>query len=88
MKNEYYPFGSFNVYVSGVDFTFINKDKKYRASILIRGIKIVDKDSKPVIETRPTYVYEYLLMGNSLLDNGISIKWVDEELAVESVEQD
>ena len=26
-------------------------------------------------------------MGNSLLDNGISVKWVDEELAVESVEQ-
>ena len=62
MKNEYYPLGSFNAHVSGVDFTFENKDRQYRASILIRGIKVVDKDSEPIIETRPTYVYEYLLM--------------------------
>ena len=54
MKNEYYPLGSFNAHVSGVDFTFENKDRQYRAAILIRGIKVIDKDSEPIIETRPT----------------------------------
>ncbi|MCS3161578.1 hypothetical protein NXX71_12375 [Bacteroides faecis] len=87
MKNEYYPLGSFNAHVSGVDFTFENEDKKYRASILIRGIKVIDKDSEPIIETRPTYVYEYLLMGNSLFDDGIHIKWIDKELPIEPIEQ-
>ena len=79
MKNEYYPLGSFNAHVSGVDFTFENKDRQYRASILIRGIKVVDKDSEPIIETRPTYVYEYLLMGKPLFNDGVHIKWVDAE---------
>ena len=87
MKNEYYSFGSFNAHVSGIDFTFENEDKKYRASILIRGIKVINKDSKPIIESRPTYVYEYLLMGNSLFDDGIHIKWIDEELPTEPMEQ-
>lgn len=87
MKNEYYPLGSFNAHVSGIDFTFENKKKEYRASILIRGIKVIDKDSEPIIETRPTYVYEYLLMGNSLFDDGIHIKWIDEELPTEPMQQ-
>lgn len=86
-KNDYYPLGTFNAHMSGIDFTFENKDKQYRASILIRGVKVIDKNNKPIIEVRPTYVYEYLLMGNSLLENGISIKWVDKKLTDESVEQ-
>ena len=80
MKNEYYPLGSFNAHVSGVDFTFENKKKEYRASILIRGIKVIDKDSKPIIESRPTYVYDgSLVMGNLMLAahaEGIGSCWI------------
>lgn len=79
---DYFPLGSFNAHVSGVDFTFENRDKQYRASILIRGIKIVDDNGKVTFESRPTYVYEYLLMGKSLFDSGINIKWVDAELPI------
>lgn len=86
-KNEYYPLGAFNAHVSGVDFTFENKAKQYRASILIRSVKIVDKASEPVIEARPTYVYEYLLMGKTLLGDGLIVKWIDEELPVEPMLQ-
>lgn len=86
-KNKYYPLGSFNAHVSGVDFTFENGDKQYRASILIRGIKTVGKDGNTIIETRPTYVYEYLLMGKSLFDDGVNIKWIDEEIPIKPIEK-
>lgn len=76
---DYFPLGSFNAHVSGVDFTFENKDKQYRASILIRGVKIVNDNGEITFETRPTYVYEYLLMGKPLFNDGVHIKWVDAE---------
>ena len=82
---DYYPFGSFNFHVSGLDVTFEKKDE-YRASFLIReydvyslknGVWLKDKS-----ECRSTYIYEDMLMGLSVFD-GISICWVTEKSVCE-----
>lgn len=78
---DYYPFGSFNFHVSGLDVTFEKKDE-YRASFLIReydvyslneGIWVKDKS-----ESRSTYIYEDMLMGFSAID-GIFIRWISKK---------
>lgn len=82
---EYYPFGSFNFHVSGLDVTFEKMDK-YRASFLIREYDVYSlKDGawiKDKSESRSTYIYEDMLMGFSVM-NGISIYWVSEKSVCE-----
>lgn len=71
------PFCSFYLHPSGMDFTFEddqNKECKYRASILIRGIKYENGKT----ETRPTYICCDFLMNNSLLNDGFTIKWIND----------
>ena len=45
-KNDfpYFKFGSFNLHQSGVDVTFENEEKKYRASFLIRSYRVLKMD--------------------------------------------
>lgn len=75
---DYYPFGSFNFHVSGLDVTFEKKDE-YRASFLIREYDVYSLKNgvwfKDKSECRSTYIYEDMLMGLSVFD-GISIYWV------------
>ena len=40
----YFKFGSFNLHQSGVDVTFENEEKKYRASFLIRSYRVLKTD--------------------------------------------
>lgn len=42
-KYPYFKFGSFNLHQTGVDVTFENPEKEYRASFLIRSYRIIDK---------------------------------------------
>ena len=46
-ENElpYYEFGSFNLHQSGVDVTFENEEKKYRASFLIRSYRVLKTEN-------------------------------------------
>ena len=39
----YFDFASFNMHPSGVDVTFENRDKNYRASFLIRSFRVLPK---------------------------------------------
>lgn len=76
---EYYPLGSLNCHVSGIDVTFENKEKQYRASFLIRKYKVCKYngekwEEKKACEKRPTYIYDDMMMLISLSD-GISIEW-------------
>lgn len=78
----YFVFGSFNCHASGIDITFENKDKKYRASFLIRGYKVESLNDGEWVTTkdferRSTYIYEDMMMGLSL-DKGLCIEWVNE----------
>ena len=61
---EYFVPGSLNCHVSGIDVTFENEEKKYRASFLIRGYRVERfndgewkvKEGK-AFEKRSTYIY-------------------------------
>ncbi len=80
----YFPLGAFNFHVSGLDVTFENKEKQYRASFLIRGYKVCEYDGKEwketkSLENRSTYIYEDMLM-NIPIFCGINIRWIDEHL--------
>ena len=74
----YFPLGSLNFHVSGMDVTF-EKEGEYRASFLIREYRVYDlvnqewKDGK-----RPTYIYEDMLMGIPIFE-GIHIQWIPEK---------
>lgn len=78
---DYYPLGSLNCHVSGIDVTFENTEKQYRASFLIREYRVeeyVEGEwvNKKVREKRPTYIYEDMFM-NIPLSDGINVKLVD-----------
>ncbi|WP_337625795.1 hypothetical protein [Phocaeicola sp.] len=80
----YFIFGSLNCHLSGIDVTFENPEKQYRASFLIRGYKVESFCNGQWItikkhESRSTYIYEDLMM-NLSLDKGITIEWINENL--------
>lgn len=77
---KYYPLGLLNFHISGLDVTFENENDKYRASFLIRAYS-TDKLSEETWvpqkreEKRSTYIYEDMLMGESVF-SGIKIEWI------------
>jgi hypothetical protein len=78
---DFYPLSGLNFHMSGLDVTFENKKKNYRASFLIREYKVCDFNGKDWVETkgnenRSTYIYEDMLM-NIPLSEGINIRWID-----------
>ena len=78
---DYYPLGSLNCHISGMDVTFENQEKRYRASFLIRKYRVCEYESgewveKKECEKRSTYIYEDMFM-NIPLSDGINVKWVD-----------
>ena len=82
-KPKYYPLGSLNCHVSGIDITFENEEKQYRASLLIRKYKVCNYDGENWVvekkcEKRSTYIYEDMFMKIPLF-NGININWVSSE---------
>ena len=80
-QDDYYPLGSFNFHVCGLDVTF-EKEGEYRASFLIREYDVYSLKNgvwfKDKSEARSTYIYEDMLMRLSVFD-GISICWVSEQ---------
>lgn len=76
---KYFPLGLLNAHESGIDITFENKQKQYRASMLIRGFNIIEGEATLPVEynRHSTHIYEALFMQSSLLE-GIHIKWIHE----------
>ena len=80
---DYYPLGSLNCHISGMDVTFENQEKQYRASFLIRKYRVCEYESGEWVENkefekRSTYIYEDMFM-NIPLSDGINVKWVNVE---------
>lgn len=80
---DYYPLGSLNCHISGMDVTFENQEKQYRASFLIRKYRVCEYESgewveKKECEKRSTYIYEDMFM-NIPLSDGITVKWISGE---------
>ena len=79
---SYYPLGSLNFHVSGMDVTF-EKEEEYRASFLICKYKVHDLVTKEwKEEERSTYIYEDMLMRISIFD-GINLQWISEQEPVD-----
>ncbi len=76
---KYFPLGLLNAHESGIDITFENEKKQYRASILIRGFNIIEEEATLPVEynRHSTHIYEALFMQASLLE-GIHIEWIHE----------
>ena len=82
---DYYPLGSLNCHISGMDVTFENQEKQYRASFLIRKYRVCEYEGgawkvkkNKECEKRSTYIYEDMFM-NIPLSDGINVKWVNVE---------
>lgn len=80
---KYFPLGALNCHLSGIDVTFENPEKQYRASFLIRKYRVCEYESgewveKKECEERPTYIYEDMFMNIPLFD-GITVKWISRE---------
>lgn len=76
----YFELGRLNLHVSGVDVTFENPDKHYRASFLIRGFHIGCSAYDPhAYDSHSTHVYSEMLYMGVPLGKTIEIKWVNEK---------
>lgn len=83
----YYPIGALNPHPSGLDITFENPDKGYRASCLIRQYS-VSFDGRDLIKIEnSTDLYDDMLFNGIGLDNANWIEWVDGALSSISVTQ-
>lgn len=85
IENSGYPYftlGSFNLHQSGVDITFENKEKRYRASFLIRSYKMMRKEdfnnNSVLYDPYSSHLYDDMNNAGLLsFGNGTSFKWVE-----------
>jgi len=76
----YYVLGTLNPHQSGIDVTFENPSRHYRASFLIRGYRIGSLKSKKIPFS--TFVYDDLLI-MGIPENGTGITWVEDDRIAE-----
>ena len=86
----YFKFGSFNLHQSGVDVTFENEEKKYRASFLIRSYRVLKtedglypENDNTEYDTHSTHIFDdmfYSGYGNT------EIVWIPTDKKVGDVE--
>lgn len=75
----YFPILSFYPHESGVDVTFENKEKSFRASFLIRRYEYqyIDPEEKGMTDN-PRHLWEDMFGYHTMNGGGINIRWVDE----------
>ena len=86
----YFPFGSLNPHPSGIDVTFENPTKRYRASFLIREyiVKYEGENGKIKTVVNSTEIYDDMLISGIPQNNNDWLEWVDgTRLAIEEIEQ-
>jgi len=78
----YFKFGSVNLHQSGVDITFENEKKGYRASFLIRSYRMLKKEDLKndniLYDPYSSHLYDDMYNAGLLsFDNNITIDWVE-----------
>ena len=80
----YFSVGSFNLHQSGVDITFENEEKKYRASFLIRSYRVLTNSKDIAIkdikyDPYSTHIYDDLFYSGLLLSTNerTTIEWIE-----------
>ena len=84
----YFPVGSLNPHTSGIDVTFENAEKKYRASFLIRKYKVKYENGEERTTDNSTEIYDDMLFGGIPLNNSDWIDWEDNVEKVKAVDCD
>lgn len=72
----YYKLGRFNMHTSGVDVTFENEEKQYRASFLIRAYRVDDGPK----QMNSTFIYDDMFFMGIPFDEPIEIEWVEDKM--------
>ena len=73
----YYPFGSINPHVSGIDITFENPVLQCRASFLIREYDVVYESGKRIRVKNSTEIYDDMLIQGIPMGDSGWIEWCD-----------
>ena len=75
-KLPYFKIGRLNLHQSGVDVTFENEEKSYRASFLIRGFHVDGME----YDSHSLHIYDKMLYMGIPIGNPIEIEWITEDL--------
>jgi len=76
----YFPIFTLYPHKSGVDVTFENKKREFRASFLIRTYHYEYESPETSDDAeKPSYLWEDMFGLHSLSGNGFSIKWHDDD---------
>ena len=75
----YFPVLSFYPHESGVDVTFENKEKGFRASFLIRKYEYrYNNPNETGVADNPRHLWEDMFGYHSMNGEGLSIRWIDD----------
>lgn len=78
----YYPLGYLNPHPSGIDVTFENAEKQYRASFLIREYEASFDGGKRIPIPNSTDLYDDMLLNGISTDENNWIEWADGDAPV------
>lgn len=83
-REEYLATGEINALPTGMKISFENKEKQYRAAMLIRGFSVVEpgEEMTEKYDAYPTHLYQEIFRGLTLQD-GIHLEWVEDPLSVD-----
>ena len=86
----YFPLGSLNPHASGIDITFENPDKQYRASFLIREYDFYSVEKEEVLGffhcPNSTDIYDDMLISGISLENADWLDWVEGDVMAQEPE--
>ena len=83
----YYPFGSENPHTSGIDFTFENPSKHYRASFLIRKYDVVYESGVKLHIDNSTEIYDDMLLNGIPMNDADWVEWIDGAEVVKEIKR-
>lgn len=82
----YFELGTMNIHQSGLDITFENEEKAYRASFLIREYRILKKDdygkdcSSAIFDKHSTHIFDDLFYLGIPFNKKLNIKWCESDV--------
>lgn len=89
----YYAFGALNLHISGIDVSFENEAKQYRASFLIRDFTVYNAEDGKVISSDPysTHAFDWFFPNGTSAATMKHLTWIEdipyEKAKMRSVDQ-
>lgn len=83
----YYPLGNENPHTSGIDITFENPAKQYRASLLIRKYEVVYESGVKMNVDNSTEIYDDMLLNGIPMNDADWVEWIDGDEEVKEIQR-